>query len=97
MRNLLFVLLLANILYLMWGTSADPTVEVGVSVVDESDMGPPLEISKTKIAQAAASVGAVLGAGRPSDLAAVVGRSCVTLGPFNTATDANGPKLDLQL
>jgi hypothetical protein len=68
----------------------DKTGETGVSVVNESDMGPPLDISKTKIAEAAASVGAVLGAGQPSDLAAVVGRSCVTVGPFKTATEANG-------
>jgi hypothetical protein len=68
----------------------DKPVESGVSVVNESDMGPPLDISKTKIAEAATSVGAVLGAGQPSDLAAVVGRSCVTIGPFKTATEANG-------
>ena len=90
MKNLLLLLLLANILYFIWGHFADQPTETGVSVVDESDMGPPLEISDTKIAEAATSVGAVLGAGQSSDLAAVVGRSCVTLGPFKTATDADG-------
>lgn len=90
MKNLLLVLLLANILYFIWGLFAEQPAEVGVVVLSESDLGPPLEISRTRIAQAATSVGAVLGAGKPSDLAAVVGRSCVTIGPFTTATLANG-------
>jgi len=94
MKNLLLLLLLANILYFIWGLFVDKPVEIGVAVVNESDLGPPLDISKTKIAEAAASVGAVLGAGKPSDLAAVVGRSCVTLGPFTTATLANGALAD---
>ncbi|MFQ6006149.1 MAG: hypothetical protein ACE5OQ_11670 [Woeseia sp.] len=58
--------------------------------MNESDLGPPLEISKTRIAEAATSVGAVLGSGKPSELAAVVGQSCVTLGPYTTATLADG-------
>lgn len=90
MKNLLLLLLLANILYFIWGLFVDEPVEIGVSVVNESELGPPLDISNAKIAEAAASVGAVLGAGKPSDLAAAVGRSCVTLGPFKTATIANG-------
>ncbi len=90
MKNLLLLLLLANILYFLWGLFVDKPVETGVSVVNESDLGPPLDISKKKIAEAAISVGAVLGRGQPSDLAAVVGRSCVTLGPFKTATEASG-------
>ncbi len=96
MKNLLLLLLLANILYLIWGQFVDDPGEVGVSVVNESDMGPPLEISKSKMAEAAASVGAVLGAGKPSDLAAVVGRSCVTIGPFATATLADGALADYE-
>lgn len=90
MKNLLLLLLLANILYFIWGLFVDTPVEFGVAVVNESELGPPLDISKTKIAQAATSVGAVLGTGKLSDLAAVVGRSCVTLGPFTTETLADG-------
>ncbi len=96
MKNLLLLLLLANILYFIWGLFVDKPVEIGVAVVNESDLGPPLDISKTKIAEAAASVGAVLGAGKPSDLAAVVGRSCVTLGPFKTEISANGALADYE-
>lgn len=90
MKNLLLALLLANILYFIWGLFVDDPAEVGVAIINESDLGPPLDISNTKIAEAATSVGAMLGAGKPSDLAAVVGRSCVTLGPFTTSTLANG-------
>jgi len=96
MKNLLLLLLLANILYFIWGLFVDKPAEIGVAVVNESDLGPPLDISKTKTAEAAASVGAVLGAGKPSDLAAVVGRSCVTLGPFKTETIANGALADYE-
>ncbi len=90
MKNLLLLLLLANILYFIWGLFVDKPLEAGVEISNESDLGPPLEISRTRIAEAATSVGAVLGSGKPSDLAAVVGRSCVTLGPFTTATLASG-------
>lgn len=79
MKNLLMILVLANVLYFMWDRFAAEPVRFGVAVVDENRLGPPLEISKATIAEAAASVGAVLGSGRPSDLAAVVGRSCVSI------------------
>ena len=77
MRNLLLLLVLANVLYFLWDRFVAEPDESGVAVVDESELGPPLAISKT--AEAAASVGAVLGSGQPSDLAAVVGRSCVSI------------------
>lgn len=90
MRNLLLLLVLANVLYFIWELFAEETPEVGVAVVNESDLGPPLAVSRNTVAQAATSIGAVLGAGKPSALAAVVGRSCVTVGPFRTNADANG-------
>lgn len=73
------ILVLANVLYFMWDRFAEEPEHVGVAVVDEDRLGPPLVISKTAIAEAATSVGAVLGSGRPSDLAAVVGRSCISI------------------
>ena len=88
MKNLLLLLILANILYLVWGTFSGGSQEPGVAVVEESELGPPLEVTMDRGAEAAASVGAVLGSGEPSDLAAVVGRSCVTIGPFKVASDA---------
>ena len=89
MRNLLLLLVLANILYFMWGRFVEAPEEPGIVVVDESDLGPPLDVSTTAVAEAAASVGAVLGSGQPSDLAAVVGRSCVSIGPFKTNDEAD--------
>ncbi len=71
------LLVLANVIYLLWTSFVTEPDETGVAVVDESQLGPPLAISKTT--EAAASVGALLGSGQPSDLAAVVGRSCVSI------------------
>ncbi len=89
MRNLLLLLLLANILYFVWSTFVKEPEEAGIAVVDESELGPPLEVSTDRDAELAASVGAVLGSGEPSDLEAVVGRSCITIGPFRANTDAD--------
>lgn len=89
MRNLLLILLLANILYFLWGWFAREDVQPGIAIVDESELGPPLSVAQTPKADAIASVGAVLGSGEPSDLAAIVGRSCVTIGPFRDRDDAD--------
>ena len=94
MRNLLMLLVLANVLYYMWGRFVEEPVETGIIVVDESDLGPPLKLTRSNVAEAAASVGAVLGTGKPSELAAVVGRSCVSIGPLKTATDAENALAD---
>ena len=89
MKNLLLLLLLANILYFVWGMFDKDPDEPGIAIVDESELGPPLAVSPNRDSVAAASVGAVLGSGEPSDLAAVVGRSCVTIGPFKANADAD--------
>jgi len=89
MKNLLLILLLANVLYFVWGMVAEDASGPGIAVVTESDLGPPLDVSSNRDAGVAASVGAVLGSGKPSDLAAVVGRSCVTVGPFRASEDAD--------
>jgi hypothetical protein len=94
MRNLLLLLLLANILYFIWGMLSDNSREPGVAIVRESSLGPPLEATASRDAETAASVGAVLGSGEPSDLEALVGRTCVTVGPFRTASDADRARAD---
>ena len=73
------ILVLANVLYFLWDRYVIEPDQPGVAVVDESQLGPPLMVSKTRVAEAAASVGAVLGSGQASDLAAVIGRSCVSI------------------
>jgi hypothetical protein len=89
MKNLLLLLLLANILYFLWGWFAEEPPRPGIAIVEESDLGPPLEATADRSAEAIASVGAVLGSGEPSDLEAVMGRSCVTVGPFRAIADAD--------
>ena len=89
MKNLILLLVLAKMLYFMWGRFVEEPEETGVVVVHESELGPPLAVTRSTGVEAAVSVGAVLGTGgKPAELAAVVGRSCVTLGPFKTAADA---------
>jgi len=94
MKNILLALLLANILYFMWGYLSEDSEDPGVAVVDESDFGPPLDVTTGRDSDAIASVGAVLGSGEPSALEAVVGRSCVTVGPFRDKTDADSAVLE---
>lgn len=94
MKNLLLLLILANILYFMWGMFTTEEPQPGVAVVEESDLGPPLEVTAAYDGGAVASVGAVLGSGEPSDLEAVVGRSCVTIGPFKVVDDADSAVLE---
>ena len=94
MKNLLLLLILANILYFMWGLFATDDPQPGVAVVAESDLGPPLDVTTGEAGDTVASVGAVLGSGEPSDLEAVVGRSCVTIGPFKVVGDADSAVLE---
>jgi len=88
MRNLLLILLLANILYFLWNRFVEEPPEQGVAVIAEADLGPPLKLTDPA-SLGVTSVGAVLGSGRAADLAAVVGRSCVSVGPFREGPEAD--------
>lgn len=94
MKNLLLLLILANVLYFMWGMFTDEGPEPGIAVVEEADLGPALQVTAGQDSESAASVGAVLGAGDPSELEAVVGRSCVTIGPLKVRSDADSAVLE---
>jgi len=94
MKNILLMLLLANILYWMWGLVPNEEAQPGVVFVEESDLGPPLDVTTGRDSDTVASVGAVLGSGEPSALEAVVGRSCVTIGPFKESADADSAVLE---
>jgi len=94
MKNILLILLLANILYFMWGLFVEEESYPGVAIVSESDLGPPLEVTVGRDSDAVASVGAVLGSGEPSALEAIVGRSCVSIGPFRESSDADSAVLE---
>lgn len=89
MRNLLLALLLANILYFLYAQFVEPPPETGIVVVRENDLGPPLELADAVVPEAADSEGAEPGAGRSSALAAAVGQSCATVGPFRESGDAD--------
>lgn len=93
MKNLLLILLLANILYFVWGMLSKEETQPGVALVEESDLGPPINVTTDRDSDVVASVGAVLGSGEPSALEAVVGRACVTVGPFRENTDADSAVL----
>ena len=89
MRNLLLILVLANVLYFVWGMLSGKDAEPGVVIVEEGQLGSPLKVKDNADAENIASVGAVLGSGEPSALAAVVGRSCATIGPFRDSGEAD--------
>ena len=92
MKNLLLIFLLANILYFVWSAFTEEEPQPGVTVLEESELGPPLQISASD--ESVASVGAVLGSGEPSALEAVAGRSCVTIGPIETPNEASTTVLE---
>lgn len=101
MRNLLFILILANVLYFLWGMLTRNDEEAGVAVIEAEDLGPPLPSTRreTESESASGSDGetgsedeetlAEVDSETESNLTAVVGRSCVTIGPFRTKDDAD--------
>jgi hypothetical protein len=49
MRNLLLALILANVLFFLWGTfQSDKDLPPGVARLQESDLGPPLGVPKVE-------------------------------------------------
>ena len=94
MKNILLMLLLVNILYFVWAMTTEEVTQPGVDFVTESDLGPALDVTTGRDRNTFASVGAVLGSGEPSALEAVVGRSCVTIGPFTDKIDADSVALE---
>jgi len=93
MKNLLLLLILANILYFLWGMYEETGPQPGTEIVEEEDLGPSLDIATARKNQGLASVGAVLGSGALSNLEAVVGRTCVTIGPLKLRNDADSAVL----
>ena len=82
MRNILLALLAVNLLYFMYQQFADEPPESGVAVVDEDQLGPELAITDVPADDAARIDEPTEETEPPVELSAVVGRSCVTLGPF---------------
>ena len=89
MRNLLLLLLLANILYFLWGYFSGNDTQPGVAIIQESDLGPPLVVVEPAAEETVVAVGAVLEDEAVNELSAVVGQTCVTIGPFKATSDAD--------
>ncbi|MEO1247813.1 MAG: SPOR domain-containing protein [Pseudomonadota bacterium] len=118
MRNLLLILILANVLYFLWGNFKGEPREPGVAVIEQSDLGPPLIVAEPEedevqladagdvaldgdAADAADADGGDEAEGdgeavpaaperrERTELSAVVGRTCVTIGPFRAMADAD--------
>lgn len=88
MKNFVLLLLLANILFLVWQYSRSPAIEPGVFIANETAAGPASSSSAESLSEPAASVGAVLGEGRITEIAAAVGKACVSIGPYESFAEA---------
>ncbi|MGB5491125.1 MAG: SPOR domain-containing protein [Woeseiaceae bacterium] len=94
MKNLLLLLLLANILYFLWGLYQQDEPKAGVAIMNEAELGPPMDVKASRDSAEVASVGAALGSGAATDLRAVIGRACVTIGPFKDRNNADSAELN---
>ena len=130
MRNLLLLLILANILYFLYGAIRGDDPKPGVDIVKESQLGPRIEVAERKetasepvdsdivvaasdedadpvlpvdtsgsdssASDAEQSADDVAEEPEPSSVAltAIVGRSCVSVGPFRNRED--GERAEMQ-
>lgn len=88
MKNLLLILLLANILYFLWGLTTSDDEERGVAIFSETDLGPPLKLARNPAPEDAGTADIVRN-DAASNYQVVVGQSCVTIGPFRNRDDAD--------
>lgn len=96
MRNLLLLLLLANVLYFMWGRFVADSNDNGVVLIMESEIGPTLQMADAKAVASTAGNTESTAATRPSELEVYVGRSCLTVGPLRESSEADGTLADLK-
>lgn len=93
MRNLFFMLALANVLFFGWQYAVRDRTEPGVEVVPTSSLKDNVELVQTAEATAPAEENiATLDtepAPPPKTLAAAVGPRCLTVGPFTKVAEAN--------
>ena len=87
MKNFVLFLLLANVLFLVWQYSNKASTEPGVIVAEETATGAPSAAARGAV-ERVASVGAVLGEGQITEMAAAVGKACVSIGPFDSFAGA---------
>lgn len=88
MRNLLLLLLLANILFFIWGKTTEGSPDTGDAVIDVSELGPPLPLANGRARAAPTPAPETDTADTSSTMAAVIGRACVSIGPFTNTAEA---------
>ncbi len=99
MRNLLLLLLLANILYFFWQLATeDPSQDDGVEIVDSSKLGEPLPLADSRTVAAMRAAAAAEApretqneTAEPPTVTTVpmrVGNACVSIGPFSNSAEA---------
>ncbi len=86
MKNLLLMLLLANILYFMWSWYVEDAEEPGVAVIEETELGPPLTVNPPS--ESGMTGDAAYETGKAAELPAQPESTCVTIGPFYAAEAA---------
>lgn len=94
MKNLLLLLVLANILYFLWGMFVEESAPPGTAIINESDLGPPLNVITSRGSQVSGQL-VRAGSSRRSGINAVTGPSCASIGPFKVSTDAHSAVLAL--
>lgn len=85
MRNLLLLLLLANLLYLLWQVATEEPPEQGVEILDASKLGPPLALADNRTVVAMRTA---VEAEEAAIMPAVIGNACVSIGPFANSAEA---------
>ncbi|MGB5346928.1 MAG: SPOR domain-containing protein [Woeseia sp.] len=96
MRNLLLLLLLANVLYYFYGLYNPPTEQNGVAIVSENDLGPPLQLADATAPERVEGADPEAVTSRPTELEVQTGRSCVSIGPFREQEEAQGALADFE-
>ncbi len=89
MKIALMFLAVANILYFMWGQFVAAPVDRGVVVVNEAALGPALSVVRSATTETTPDDVGTVSVERPSEFAAAIGRSCVSIGPFKTNPEAD--------
>ena len=92
MKNLLLIFLLANILYFMWSAYVDEEPQAGIVIVDESDLGPSLDV--VSVTESVTGDEVEVGSDEPLHIEAVAGLSCVSLGPLRVIADVDSAVLE---
>ncbi len=94
MKNLLLLLLLANILFFIWGKTTEGSPDTGDAIIDVAEIGPPLPLADGRTLRAdpapapASDTDPAAESSTSSSMAAVIGRACVSIGPFTNTAEA---------